>query len=298
MQYTQSFTANAPLESDILAFGKAGNHDEDVWCIDTRGVLSIAACKQTYERLGTVGQQLPWKGCEFHIIEICLHKNGIIPETPATRFWHRLGDKVAAALSKWDSERGPWQIIYTLKNTTDHPAQQGSIEHVIKPVVRIISSIHIPDTELSAEGEEELEDIASLYEWVGMACMGAQRLQANDRVDPYIAVYSPPTPSHIGDLTHVRWTGLLPPDFVQQLISSVIMNSSHDDESLSVRAITAQGVPTVPVNYIPRTDHDRTRLRAPREDSVDTWSLLLQRRENRCHWVLAENIGKWDGRFG
>ncbi|KAF9814844.1 hypothetical protein IEO21_04896 [Rhodonia placenta] len=131
-----------------------------------------------------------------------------------------------------------------------------------------------------------------------MACMGAQRLQANDRVDPYIAVYSPPTPSHIGDLTHVRWTGLLPPDFVQQLISSVIMNSSHDDESLSVRAITAQGVPTVPVNYIPRTDHDRTRLRAPREDSVDTWSLLLQRRENRCHWVLAENIGKWDGRFG
>lgn len=47
--------------SDLLALGKPGPLDTDVWCIDPRGVLTLSVCKPTYERLGLVGTPLPWK---------------------------------------------------------------------------------------------------------------------------------------------------------------------------------------------------------------------------------------------
>jgi hypothetical protein len=46
------------------------------------------------------------------------------------------------------------------------------------------------------------------------------RLAGNDRVDPYVAVYELPTPSELGDITHLRWRGLLPPEFVQTIIDT------------------------------------------------------------------------------
>lgn len=48
------------------------------------------------------------------------------------------------------------------------------------------------------------------------------RLEVNDRVDPYIAVYSPPTPSRTGTITHLRWRGLLSPVFVQSIIDAAL----------------------------------------------------------------------------
>ena len=47
--------------SDLIALGKPGHLDDDVWCLDTRGLLTLAVCKTTYERLGLVGKVLPWK---------------------------------------------------------------------------------------------------------------------------------------------------------------------------------------------------------------------------------------------
>lgn len=44
------------------------------------------------------------------------------------------------------------------------------------------------------------------------------RLQNEDNVDPYLAVYDPPLSFHVGDLLHVRWTGLLHPTFINQVL--------------------------------------------------------------------------------
>ncbi len=41
----------------------SGAHDDDVWSIDPRGVLTLCLCKETYETLGLVGKKLPFKGC-------------------------------------------------------------------------------------------------------------------------------------------------------------------------------------------------------------------------------------------
>lgn len=34
-------------------------------------------------------------------------------------------------------------------------------------------------------------------------------------------MYEPPVPSKIGDLTHIRWNGLLPPPFIDQVLTAV-----------------------------------------------------------------------------
>ena len=36
--------------------------EDDLWSVDQRGVLTIAVCKETYERLGLVGKALSFKG--------------------------------------------------------------------------------------------------------------------------------------------------------------------------------------------------------------------------------------------
>lgn len=47
------------------------------------------------------------------------------------------------------------------------------------------------------------------------------RIRVRDKPDPYISVYTPPSPTLTGDLVHIRWKGLLPPPFVQSVIDIV-----------------------------------------------------------------------------
>lgn len=46
------------------------------------------------------------------------------------------------------------------------------------------------------------------------------RLEVNDRVDPFVAIYDPPAASRVGNATHLRWKGFLPPSFVQSVIDT------------------------------------------------------------------------------
>ena len=57
-------------------------------------------------------------------------------------------------------------------------------------------------------------------------CIVVGRLAANDRVDPYVAVYESPTPSKVGDVTHLRWRGLLASTFVQTIIDTAMCAAS------------------------------------------------------------------------
>ena len=100
-----------------------------------------------------------------------------------------------------------------------------------------------PNDDASYVVEDWHDRVSSLFEWVGMAALGSQRyvhilyasltsrhpsthpthsLSATDRCDPYIAVYTPPEPSRVGELTTMRWRGLIPPSFVQALLDAVL----------------------------------------------------------------------------
>lgn len=47
-------------KSDILLLSSSENED-DAWCLDPRGVLTISVSKGTYERAGLPGKKLPFK---------------------------------------------------------------------------------------------------------------------------------------------------------------------------------------------------------------------------------------------
>ncbi|KAH9022465.1 hypothetical protein EDB85DRAFT_1871329 [Lactarius pseudohatsudake] len=105
----------------------------------------------------------------------------------------------------------------------------------LRPHVRPTSASRVGRHNLS-QGEDVTSEVdvyddalqdwnekASVYfEWVGMVNIGAQRLRANDRVDPYVAVYSTPTPFTVGDVTHMKWYGFLTPQFVQKIVDTAM----------------------------------------------------------------------------
>jgi len=174
---------------------------------------------------------------------------------------------------------------------------------------------HVKSTRTKKSVEEEEEDrnrkLGELFEWVGMACLGSQRLYVNDRVDPYVCVYEPPTPSRIQNVTHLRWRGLLCPNFVQEVLDTIISSMKHTTTSThpSFVGITCNALPISPVSYIPYTMSENGSLRVsgdvparfPRGDSEDTWSLILESgagEEGSIQWIMGESLGTWDARWG
>ncbi|KAH9995518.1 hypothetical protein BJV77DRAFT_222839 [Russula vinacea] len=148
-----------------------------------------------------------------------------------------------------------------------------------------------------------------MFEWIGMVNIGAQRLHANDRVDPYVAVYSGPGPSTVGDMMHIRWHGFLIPQFVTRILDTATTLLSRQMTCLTVPLIglTIHGSTGVPVLTPPRV---------PRLEGEDTASIILalegtndpmtshstnsgdETDPNVGSWVVLESIGKWDARFG
>lgn len=56
----------------------------------------------------------------------------------------------------------------------------------------------------------------------------------NDRVEPYVCVYEPPTPSRIQNVTHLRWKGLLCPKFVQEVSDTIMYVNYFFSSSLDL----------------------------------------------------------------
>lgn len=291
--FAQPHVQRYTVESDLIAIGKPGHLDDDVWCLDTRGLLTLAICKTTYEKLGLVGRALPWKEHQdVYIVRVSLHAQA---PALANETVHVYGPKVQAALAAWDQRRGAWNLIAcgpaNLAEAAGTPTQ-------VQPAVRTLQNVFIPKPKLHARpkdpdaAEEWDEDVAALFEWVGLACLGSERLRVYDKPDPYIAVYTPPSPNYTGTVLHMRWAGLLSPQFVQSVIDIA--------SEAPFACVVANSVVQSPVTYTPRPPSMHYPVRAPRAQSEDTWSVMMSRREGSSDvdWLLAASIGKWDSRWG
>ncbi|KAF5361819.1 hypothetical protein D9756_002399 [Leucocoprinus leucothites] len=211
-------------------------------------------------------------------------------------------------LDKWAS-----QIPILIPVITQVTCEKSYLENVWIP--NPASLPPRPQPRQEEEFEDWQHDVSALFEWVGMTGLHAQRLQANDRVDPYVAIYEPPTASRVGNVTHLRWRGLLSPAFVQSVIDASVsarasvpavlikielvrglilfydpliwefLQSTQYSPSSFV-AITVHGITNSPVVYLPqpRTEKAESSSTAaalnppahlPRRDGEDTWSLVL-----------------------
>ncbi|KAI0305839.1 ribonuclease P 40kDa subunit-domain-containing protein [Multifurca ochricompacta] len=144
-----------------------------------------------------------------------------------------------------------------------------------------------------------------LFEWVGMVNLGAQRLQANDRVDPYVAVYSAPAPHTVGDMVHIRWYGFLTPRFVQRIVDTAMHAATCSSAPLI--GLTIHGSTEVPVltpHRIPRLEGEDTASVIFFPRSMTEEEVMASESNNgergiavSVSWVMVESIGKWDSRF-
>ncbi|KAI0349558.1 hypothetical protein OH77DRAFT_1490615 [Trametes cingulata] len=292
---------NAP-ESEVIAIGLPGTTSDDVWCLDSRGFLTLAVGKETYESLGLVGEPLPWKErSDTHVIHISLRKSR--PSADSMKKCLAYGPKEGDAIRRWDNERGPWKVLFYCGISDTLPS--GSTHNELTRTTQRRQNVHIPlpqrdiilsQCSQSGDVAEDWEErVSSLFEWIGMACLGSPRVSANDRCDPYIAVYTPPEPSRVGDITTIRWCGLIPSNFIRTILDSI---SSPNLPSPSFVAVTGQSIGTSPVTYLSGDSNKPPPLRAPRADAEDTWSLVYAKEDSDAWWVLAESIGQWDKRRG
>ncbi|KAF8448910.1 hypothetical protein L210DRAFT_3388089 [Boletus edulis BED1] len=271
---------------------------DDTWCIDPRGVLTLCVSKSLYEQLGLVGTKLPFKKCpDRYVIRVPLKH-----ETTSVGMQARQ----RAALGVWDrvraSEgRGRWRVAYVGASG----ALLSLCMHVTARVRRDadVYVTHIGDLVQSSEEttEDHQERLEALFEWVGMACLGAQRLRANDRVDPYVAVYEVPEPASIEDVTHLRWRGLMDNAFVRTMIDTAVSTlatlQASGDKSLFMSIALHSNLVT-PLSYMPESLAKEAPLRVPGPEAEDTVSLVVSRSSGMSSWAIAQSIGKWDARWG
>ncbi|EJC99949.1 uncharacterized protein FOMMEDRAFT_159526 [Fomitiporia mediterranea MF3/22] len=296
-------------QNDFLALSTGHIGMEDVWCIDQRGVLTIVLTKETYEQLGLVGEKVRLSGsgkAEVHAVYVDLH------ERTSSQF-----TRAKEAIRLWDERRrvqgiGPWRVcVQALPSNLETELKPETVQ----PSVTTTSDILVPVldhedgctfggvTNTSTGGEESKADaeedrqerMNELFEWVGMACIGSDRLKANDRVNPFVAVYEPPTPkATVGDVTHFRWRGLLGPSTIRSVLETTTDFVKRDDASTSFVAITANTFSNAPLSYISLKAFEegaKNEARLGRSSrTVRCWSLIVKpsgQENGVVDWVLA-----------
>ncbi|KIL69217.1 hypothetical protein M378DRAFT_70203 [Amanita muscaria Koide BX008] len=320
-----AFLHSLEAQSKFLLLSIEKNTD-DVWCIDSRGILTLFLSKETYQKLGIVGRALPFKHASGErVVQFSLRKNSDTPGNVSRRF---------TALRAWEKRReqetgfSGWHVVYCCRDlgpmtyplmAVEEPMNQAEIKEVAC-LIRKMRDVNVPDVKLHPfpEGkgkdveerrEDWNDDVHALFEWVGMACLGSQRLKLNDRTDPYVALYEPP-PSNPGNLTHIQWQGFLSPTFLQLIIDTVIssLNSTEMQDVVPFVSIVCHSVTSTALSYIsPKNTSvvpsSAEALRLPREDGEDSWCLYATRLrpdkgDNEVDWLLAESVDKCDTRWG
>ncbi|KAG5647849.1 hypothetical protein DXG03_007773 [Asterophora parasitica] len=183
-------------------------HGDDVWCIDPRGILTLLVSKETYERLGLLGKKLPFKAhSEYFVIRLPLQKN-----LESTTNRARRNEALKAWDARREKEGlGAWNVLYASNDPSVLPepavidtrvreaqCQMTKTSDVLVPSPSLrrhpstsrSATATLPGSSRSpgsragehAQGPDEGEDledwnidVAGLFEWIGMASLGAQR---------------------------------------------------------------------------------------------------------------------------
>ncbi|KAK1235148.1 3-hydroxy-3-methylglutaryl coenzyme A synthase [Marasmius sp. AFHP31] len=280
-----------------------GTRAADVWCIDSRGVLTLSVTGDTYQTLGLVGTRVSLgkgKGKEGdgrHVITLPLQPHA---ETEKNRA------RKNESLKKWEDRRQHEHGVLPI--FLEGNLEEGYIIKTTTPQTSHLENVKIPHVQLSEKPkshalEEYHELIEELLEWIGMVGLHAQRLQANDRVDPFIAVYETPVPNQVGTLTHLKWTGLLSPSFLQSVIDCVTATAQSPSSAPQFISVLGHACAWSPVCYIPPAIVDSSKptpVRDPTKDDEDSWCLVVTAGDatTALRWMLAESVGSHDTRWG
>ncbi|ETW78663.1 hypothetical protein HETIRDRAFT_459892 [Heterobasidion irregulare TC 32-1] len=333
-----------PSPSPFLHALSTPRHLPDAWDLvrDTSLTLNLSAGKATFEEAGIRGKRVreAFRGCEEQYqetVNLC-RKGGASVMRAALDRWDQT--RHATGQGEWEFSyytEDPDKAAAILSPQT--PAR-----HHVRPTVRTFADVRVPaprlaalrgrergkaakkrklasgaaatatatdaqtrdsdDADADADAEAWFDDMGALFEWVGMAALGAQRLRVNDRADPYVAVYDPPEPSTVGDVVHFQWRGLLNPDFVQSILDCAVNALDKPGLTGPFIAFTAHRTPYAPPMLVPREEgEDTCTIVLVPDDSevvaVDGGEEDEARARTKGRWAMVESVGQWNARrFG
>ncbi|KAF5351371.1 hypothetical protein D9758_008056 [Tetrapyrgos nigripes] len=302
----------------------------------------------------TMGKGKKKQGDGRHVISIPLHAHA---DTTKHIESQKIRARRDIAINRWETQRTQmqglqpgtptWNVVYS--SGTSKAAQilsdklHESSGEALKPVVMNVDSrqetlkdIKIPVVQLTPrpirtkkrriqsrnekeEYEDRLEiwehDMEELFKWIGMASLGSQRLKADNVQD---SSYEAPSPSVVGSVTHLKWTGFLECSFVQSVIDTLVQNLSAScgagENPSSFASITGHTCSWSPISYLPPNLQDvsqdlnnlRLPMRDPTLDTEDTWQLVLTGEpitqsidstssdSPKCRWALARGGRRHD----
>lgn len=195
-----------------------------------------------------------------------------------------LAVRARESLKKWDSRReaageAGWQVL--LSSDLSSSAAVPDKKHIITSRLKSVQDINVPSHVLPLiKSDNTKEEVADLFEWFGLACLGSQRLQVQDAVNHYAAVYNPPINSSQGTIHHLQWTGFLSPSFVRSILEDILPNCT------GLRGISALSFDS-PISYIASTGTTRA--------GGNSWTLIASENSHgstskEVHWLLAEDV--------
>ncbi|KAI9500140.1 hypothetical protein GGI25_002557 [Coemansia spiralis] len=217
--FIQAYIAKDGVGFIALSAGRRIDTD-DVFAIDGNGKLVMSVCKDTYEVLGLVGRQAQFpleRGARF-VIEVDLLGSWMDPEK---NYFRRLHSRL---LSVFDDRIEFFAGIYDGKTGSslkfDYP---GATECTPAVEVFAIPSVLVPDlaasTFITAEqpSDEWLEQAHEIYEWIGLASIGARVLTHPDN-----SAYGVYEPNVQRDISVITIEGMLSPKAISTAVQFML----------------------------------------------------------------------------
>jgi len=206
-------------DGEFIAFSfKQRLDNDDVFAINSDGILYMNLTKDTYTSLGLVGKssEIPTNKQNRFVVQINLLESSFKPKG-------KLYEKVQWCMQHTLTQKYQF-LIYSAKEI-----QENTLSHLktynIKQEDTTHPNILIPSlkniTQPSKLSPIWCSHATDIFEWLGMLACQSKRVLGDYRVEPYYSVYKPPTPFKPGDVQSITFTGFIPASFVRSTIKEL-----------------------------------------------------------------------------
>lgn len=153
-----------------------------------------------------------------------------------------------------------------------HPITITCSPNITTSATLAIPPMKVPNTESNQHGEDFDEFAVDMHEWLSLAILESPRIHADDKIDPFLSRYTPPTPqshpSAPAKLVKISWQGFLASAWVHHaFVQTLLSAGSHAWFFLNTSGF-----------------HDSWSA-----DSVDTTILRLPAANEYILWEVAQN---------
>ncbi|KAF8422065.1 ribonuclease P 40kDa subunit-domain-containing protein [Tirmania nivea] len=249
---------------NIVMLSEGRIEADNMYCMSD-GKLRLSLSKEYYEKAGLVGKPARFGGRKGQrwLVEFDLRSDKMMHGSKALE---RIVWSFTEVLT------GPMTFLfcdlYQHKSSSSQKVpcpileKLGSAPRILQPHIEISGPLTVPSfsapegagpirgTEYTRETWKEWA--LDIHEWLGMVAIDADRIKANDTVDPYLSTYQVPNPSkNPQKVTRLRWRGMIPAGFIHQTWTDLcgLLASKKLPAAVEWAAITVHGFDNSPISW-------------------------------------------------